>query len=184
MRKFTLLVNGVSLDTGSYEYLPYADKSIVDFKTTLRTTQSLKKGKMVPNAKDFIYAQYCVGNETTNKEALEAAHKASIKYSSTPVGVRRKILGDIYKNLVEKKEELIEKFGSHPNDSGSSEVQIAVLSERIKNLTDHLAKYKKDQSSKRGLLQLVMRRRKLLDYLKKEDREKYGETIKSLGLRR
>ncbi len=71
-----------------------------------------------------------------------------------------------------KKKELRETFGYHPNDSGSSEVQIAVLSERIKNLTAHLAKYKKDQSSKKGLLQLVMQRRKLLDYLKRENIEK------------
>ncbi len=83
-----------------------------------------------------------------------------------------------------KKKELREEFGYHPNDSGSSEVQIAVLSERIKNLTAHLAKYKKDQSSKRGLLQLVMQRRKLLDYLKNENIEKYRKTIKALGLRR
>jgi small subunit ribosomal protein S15 len=83
-----------------------------------------------------------------------------------------------------KKKELREKFGYHPNDSGSSEVQIAVLTERIKNLTGHLAKYKKDQSSKRGLLQLVMQRRKLLDYLKNENIEKYRKIIKALELRR
>lgn len=83
-----------------------------------------------------------------------------------------------------KKKELREKFGYHSNDSGSSEVQIAVLTERIKNLTGHLAKYKKDQSSKRGLLQLVMQRRKLLDYLKNENIEKYRKIIKALGLRR
>ena len=83
-----------------------------------------------------------------------------------------------------KKKELREKFGYHSNDSGSSEVQIAVLTERIKNLTGHLAKYKKDQSSKRGLLQLIMQRRKLLDYLKNENIEKYRKIIKALGLRR
>ncbi len=83
-----------------------------------------------------------------------------------------------------KKKELREEFGYHSNDSGSSEVQIAVQSERIKNLTAHLAKYKKDQSCKRGLLQLVMQRRKLLDYLKRENIEKYRKIIKALGLRR
>ncbi len=83
-----------------------------------------------------------------------------------------------------KKKELREAFGYHPNDSGSSEVQIAVLTERIKNLTGHLSKYKKDQSSKKGLLQLVMQRRKLLDYLKNKNIEKYRKTIKALGLRR
>jgi len=83
-----------------------------------------------------------------------------------------------------KKEELKEKFGLHPNDSGSSEVQIAILTERIKNLTGHLAKYKKDHSSKKGLLQLVMQRRKLLAYLKNEDGKRYKKIIKALGLRR
>ncbi|TEU03178.1 30S ribosomal protein S15 [Candidatus Aerophobetes bacterium Ae_b3a] len=83
-----------------------------------------------------------------------------------------------------KKKELREKFGYHPTDSGSSEVQIAVLSERIKNLTGHLSNYKKDQSAKKGLLQLVMQRRKLLDYLKNENIEKYRKIIKALGLKR
>lgn len=83
-----------------------------------------------------------------------------------------------------KKKELKEKFGLHPNDSGSSEVQIATLTERIKNLTGHLAKYKKDQSSKKGLLQMVMQRRKLLAYLKNEDGKRYRKIIKALGLRR
>lgn len=83
-----------------------------------------------------------------------------------------------------KKEELKEKFGLHPNDSGSSEVQIAILTERIKNLTGHLTKYKKDQSSKKGLLELVMQRRKLLAYLKNEDGKRYRKIIKALGIRR
>lgn len=84
----------------------------------------------------------------------------------------------------EKKEKLKEKFGHQPNDTGSPEVQVAVLSERISNLTEHLAKHKKDQSSKRGLVQLVMRRRKLLNYLRSEDVKRYQNLIKTLGLRR
>jgi len=72
----------------------------------------------------------------------------------------------------------------HEKDTGSSPLQIAVLTERISNLSDHLAQHKKDQGSKRGLLQLVARRRKLLDYLRREDKEKYKKTIKDLGLRR
>ncbi len=83
-----------------------------------------------------------------------------------------------------KKKELREKFAHHSTDSGSSEVQVAVFSERIKNLTAHLGEHKKDQSSKRGLLQLVMQRRKLLDYLKSEDQGRYKKIIKALGLRR
>lgn len=84
----------------------------------------------------------------------------------------------------EKKIELKEQFGHHEGDVGSSEVQIAVLTERIKNLTEHLKENKKDYSSKRGLLRLVVRRRKLLDYLKREDANQYKEIIKVLGLRR
>ena len=83
-----------------------------------------------------------------------------------------------------KKIELREQFGHHERDVGSSEVQIAVLTERIKNLTEHLKENKKDYSSKRGLLRLVVRRRKLLDYLKREDANQYKEIIKVLGLRR
>ncbi|NQS90714.1 30S ribosomal protein S15 [Patescibacteria group bacterium] len=83
-----------------------------------------------------------------------------------------------------KKEELQKKFGCHPRDTGSSEVQIAVLTEGINNLTEHLKFHKKDFSSKRGLLQLVAKRRKLLDYLKREDVKKYQSIIDKLGLRR
>jgi len=95
------------------------------------------------------------------------------------------VIGEVKMSIDKvKKKELREKFGYHPTDSGSSEVQISVLSERIKNLTGHMSKYKKDQSAKKGLLQLVMERRKLLDYLKNENIEKYKRIIKALGLRR
>lgn len=83
-----------------------------------------------------------------------------------------------------KKGEIKEKFGHHKEDTGSPEIQIAVISERINNLTEHLKKFKKDQSSKRGLLQLVTRRRKLLDYLKRENVEGYKNIIRALKLRR
>jgi len=83
-----------------------------------------------------------------------------------------------------KKKEIQEKFRLHEKDTGSAPLQIAVLTERISNLSAHLAQHKKDQGSKRGLLQLVARRRKLLDYLRREDKEKYKKIIKDLGLRR
>ena len=83
-----------------------------------------------------------------------------------------------------KKRELIKKFGRHTHDTGSPEVQISVLTERINNLTEHLKNFKKDQSSRRGLLKLVAQRRKLLDYLKNEDPERYKKVIKALKLRR
>lgn len=83
----------------------------------------------------------------------------------------------------EKKRQLIEKFRRHEQDTGSAEVQIAILTERIKNLTEHLKEHKKDQASKRGLIGLVVRRRKLLDWLKREDEERYKKIIEELNLR-
>ncbi len=76
------------------------------------------------------------------------------------------------------------QFKRHESDSGSSEVQIALLTEKINNLNSHFKTHAKDFGSKRGLLVLVGRRRKLLDYLKREDFNKYKDVIKKLGLRR
>jgi len=83
-----------------------------------------------------------------------------------------------------KKTEIIEKFKLHPNDTGSSEVQIALISDRITYLTDHFKIHKKDHHSRQGLLKLVGQRRSLLDYLKKKDVTKYRDLIKVLGLRK
>lgn len=83
-----------------------------------------------------------------------------------------------------RKKELIEKFKIHPEDTGSAEVQIALLSERINNLSEHFKSHKKDIHSRRGLLSLVGKRRRLLNYLKKKDPKKYGQTIKELNLRK
>jgi len=80
--------------------------------------------------------------------------------------------------------EVINKFRLHENDSGSPEVQIALLTERINQLTKHFQVHKKDFSSRRGLLKLVGRRRKLLDYLKKHRIDKYRMIIKELNLRK
>ena len=85
---------------------------------------------------------------------------------------------------VERKKSLIEEYKVHDKDTGSPEVQIAVLSERIRNLTEHFKMHKKDHHSRRGLLMLVSRRRRLLDYLKKKEVNRYREIIKKLGLRR
>ena len=84
----------------------------------------------------------------------------------------------------ESKKELIDKFAKNKNDTGSANVQIAVLSERIKNLTEHFKTNAKDHHSRRGLLALVSQRRKLLDYLKRQNLERYQGLIKSLGLRK
>jgi small subunit ribosomal protein S15 len=84
----------------------------------------------------------------------------------------------------ERKAELITEYGQAANDTGSAEVQIAILSERIRNLTDHLQTHKKDVHSRRGLLVMVGQRRRLLDYLKNKHRTRYDEIIQRLGLRR
>ena len=84
----------------------------------------------------------------------------------------------------EQSKELIIKFGKTEKDTGRSEVQIALLTDRIQKLTEHFRSHKKDHSSRRGLLKMVGKRRRLLDYLKKDSFERYREIISSLGLRR
>ena len=84
----------------------------------------------------------------------------------------------------ERTRELTAKFGSADNDTGNTRVQVALLTERINALTEHLRSHKKDHHSRRGLLMLVGRRRRLLNYLQKKDLEGYRALIKELGLRR
>jgi len=85
---------------------------------------------------------------------------------------------------VEKKQELIGKFATKEGDTGSPEVQVAILSERIRNLTEHLKVHKKDFHSRRGLLMMVGQRRRLLDYVKNKEAARYESLVKELGLRR
>ena len=84
----------------------------------------------------------------------------------------------------EKKKEIIDGFRVHPTDTGSPEVQIALLSERITYLTEHFKSHQKDHHSRRGLLKLVGQRRQLLNYLKRENVDRYNTVIERLGLRR
>jgi small subunit ribosomal protein S15 len=84
----------------------------------------------------------------------------------------------------EKKQAIIEKFKTHDTDTGSSEVQIALLSDRIKYLTEHFKVHSKDHHSRRGLLKLVGQRRRLLQYLKQKDISKYRAIIQELGIRK
>ncbi len=84
----------------------------------------------------------------------------------------------------EKKQEIVSNFRLHEKDTGSPEVQIALLSNRITSLTDHFKTHAKDHHSRRGLLKLVSRRRHLLDYLKRKDVERYRVIIKALGIRK
>ena len=84
----------------------------------------------------------------------------------------------------ERKQDVINEYAIKDGDTGSPEVQIAILTERITNLTDHLKTHKKDHHSRRGLLMMVGQRRRLLDYLRSKKSDRYDELIKRLGLRR
>jgi small subunit ribosomal protein S15 len=84
----------------------------------------------------------------------------------------------------EKKQEIINEFKKHESDTGSPEVQIAILTERITYLTEHFKIHKKDHHSRRGLLKLVGQRRRLLDYLKGKELDRYKKVIERLGIRR
>ena len=84
----------------------------------------------------------------------------------------------------EDKREVVERFGKDANDTGATEVQIALLTRRINDLTEHLRAHKHDHHSRRGLLMLVGRRRRFLNYLQKKDLERYRSLIRELGLRR
>jgi small subunit ribosomal protein S15 len=84
----------------------------------------------------------------------------------------------------ERKQELTAQFGNTPTDTGKTEVQVALLTERINHLNDHLREHRKDHHSRRGLLMLVGRRRRLLNYLRRTDLERYRTVLRELGLRR
>ncbi|MDF1774897.1 MAG: 30S ribosomal protein S15 [Rhizobiaceae bacterium] len=84
----------------------------------------------------------------------------------------------------ERKAEVMKQYATQEGDTGSPEVQVAILTERITNLTEHFKEHKKDNHSRRGLLKMVSSRRSLLDYVKKRDEERYKKLIASLGIRR
>ena len=84
----------------------------------------------------------------------------------------------------EQKQSVMDRYRTHATDTGSPEVQIAVLSERIGQLTEHFKTHQKDHGSRRGLLMLVSKRRRLLDYLKKYDSERYKTVVQKIGLRK
>lgn len=84
----------------------------------------------------------------------------------------------------DKKSEIVKEYQREANDTGSPEVQVALLTHNINSLQDHFRDHKKDHHSRRGLIRMVNQRRKLLDYLKRKDTQRYAELIKKLGLRR
>ena len=85
---------------------------------------------------------------------------------------------------LQRKREIVEQFGEGPGDTGRAEVQIALLTERINDLTEHLRSHSKDHHSRRGLLMLVGRRRRFLNYLQRTDLERYRSLVRELGLRK
>lgn len=85
---------------------------------------------------------------------------------------------------IERKQEVIKQFERHEGDTGSAEVQIALLTERINDLTEHFKKHAKDFAGRRGLLKMVGKRRNLLNYLRKNELERYRAVVKALGLRK
>ncbi|MDD4165420.1 MAG: aldehyde dehydrogenase [Endomicrobiaceae bacterium] len=116
MREFTLFVDGKDVDTGKYEYFPYADQVILDFKKTYQTITKLKKGEIPEDVDKYIYARYCVGDNELNKKAIEAAYRASKKFRDFHVSKRKKILYDISKYLTENRDEFAKLFAieGHP----------------------------------------------------------------------
>jgi small subunit ribosomal protein S15 len=91
---------------------------------------------------------------------------------------------DLMSITTERKDALIKEYATNDGDTGSPEVQIAILTERINNLTEHFKEHKKDNHSRRGLLKMVSHRRNLLDYVKRKNEERYQDIINRLGLRR
>jgi acyl-CoA reductase-like NAD-dependent aldehyde dehydrogenase len=116
MENYYLFVDGKNIDTGKYEYFPYSDMSILDFKKTYQIITELKKGKNPEDVDKYIYAKYCVGDNELNKKAIDAAYKASKIMRYVPVSKRKKIIKDIHKNLIENKENIIKLFAieGHP----------------------------------------------------------------------
>jgi small subunit ribosomal protein S15 len=126
--------------------------------------------------------------QSPNPPPIESPHPPLIRailYVTLRECKRLKVRGVSHPVLAPaKKSEIIATFRTHDSDTGSPEVQIAILSERIGGLTDHFKAHKKDHGSRRGLLMLVSKRRRLLDYLKKNDSDRYREVIGKLGIRK
>jgi small subunit ribosomal protein S15 len=95
----------------------------------------------------------------------------------------RKARGDLRRNMAFEKGTAVQKYRTHENDSGSTRVQVALLTERINYLTDHFRAHKKDHHGRRGLLKMVGKRRRLLNYLKRTDVDGYRQIVQELGLR-
>jgi acyl-CoA reductase-like NAD-dependent aldehyde dehydrogenase len=110
MKTYTLFINGKDVDTGIYEYFPYASQAIRDFKKTRKIIREIKLGNNVSDADDYIYAKYSIGDEGICQQALKSAYEASKIFKYFPLEKRRKIMGDIHDLLVMHREEIIKLF--------------------------------------------------------------------------
>ena len=130
------------------------------------------------------------GNINRLKAMLLSPHTAAWLFDSFPRAEREKatddsaVRGGPVALTKDKKTAVIGEYKTHDKDTGSPEVQVAILSERINYLTEHFKSHSKDHHSRRGLLKLVGQRRRLLDYLKSKDADRYAEVIKRLGIRK
>lgn len=107
LRQFKLLIGGQDVDTGVYEYFPYTEKCIENFKNAYKAILRIKKDPGSRLESEYIFARYCLGDEKSNLLAIEAARRAYLEYRNFPLDIRRKILGDIHDLLIEKKEEIV-----------------------------------------------------------------------------
>jgi len=116
VQQFKLFIDGKDVDTGKYEYFPYADQVILDFKKTYQVITKLKKGEFVEDVDKYIYARYCIGDNELNKKAIESAYEASKIFRKFSISKRRKILYDIHKYLVLNKDNIIKLLSieGHP----------------------------------------------------------------------
>lgn len=129
---------------------------------------------IVQPARGAIWAHFPrVFLESTVLDDIPARPNSTLIYKDNPMSIS-----------AERKQELIKEYATKKDDTGSPEVQVAILTERISNLTDHFKTHSKDNHSRRGLLKLVSQRRRLLDYVKAADEERYRKLIGRLGIRR
>ena len=154
---------------------------------------SIEKNKTIELIKDFGKGETDSGSADVQVAILTERIKnltEHLKNHKKDFGSRRGLLSmvgqrrNLLKYIKNKTIELIKDFGKSDIDSGSADVQVAILTERIKNLTDHLKNHKKDFGSRRGLLSMVGQRRNLLKYIKNKNQDRYLNLIKKLGLRR
>lgn len=107
METYKLLINGQDIDTGCYEYFPYADRTVTDLHETLRILRELRAGRIPSRLDEFVFARYCVGKEDTNQEAISAAYEAYKRFRHFPPSRRLKIMNEVHRLLLVHKEELI-----------------------------------------------------------------------------